>query len=282
VKAWWLALGCLAGLPACSDILGLDDYGSGTGNVGAASSAGPTGSGGTSGTATGGTSSGGSGGAAPSFYASVVLADGPVAYWRLGEAYSTQVAEDLVNDLHGSYVRAQPGVDGLLVGDVDTAVSFTSTALVTIESNALSFTGDTDFTVEAWVKPTELGYANIFSSAVSYPHEPEFDGYAMYISNGSLCLKRADVAEPQQPSCGGDLITLTKAHVVATYSRGSACVRVNLTRANCSQQDLGVGMNTANAVIGGYFEGTIDEVAVYAKVLSVEQITAHYNAGMGM
>jgi hypothetical protein len=44
---------------------------------------------------------------------------------------------------------------------------------------------------------------------------------------------------------------------------------------------VSVGDNNSYARIGGSFEGVIDEVAVYAKVLPPDRIAAHYDAGKG-
>ena len=57
-------------------------------------------------------------------YADVVNSLNPVAYWRLGESSGT-VAVDETGNYNGTYVGSPTlGVDGLLLGDTNTAVSF--------------------------------------------------------------------------------------------------------------------------------------------------------------
>jgi hypothetical protein len=59
---------------------------------------------------------------APAGYGSAVLADNPIAYWRLGETNGT-VAHDYVGGNDGTYYSATLGVPGYSVIDPDTAAS---------------------------------------------------------------------------------------------------------------------------------------------------------------
>jgi hypothetical protein len=154
-----------------------------------------------------------------------VIADEPVAYWRLGEAYRTQFAEEQVNDLDGIYLEAQPGVDGLLIGDSDTAVSLIATAIVSVETSSLRFTGRQPFTIEAWIKADSLSSGHLFASMVSYPGQMHANGYDLFISNAELCLSRANAAIPDENiTCIPGLSVLTPAYVVrpSTMSRSAS------------------------------------------------------------
>jgi len=58
-------------------------------------------------------------------YDRLVLGDGPIAYWRLGEPSGTNANDETANNRDGTYVNTPTlGVAGNLVGDSDTAVSF--------------------------------------------------------------------------------------------------------------------------------------------------------------
>ena len=58
-------------------------------------------------------------------YSSTVLADAPVAYWRLGESAGTAMVDSTANansgTYQGGYTLGQPGA---IAGDSDTAVTF--------------------------------------------------------------------------------------------------------------------------------------------------------------
>ena len=88
--------------------------------------------------------------AARDFYAQEVLADNPVAYWRLGEASGT-TAVDETGSHDGTYSGVTLGATGLLAGDTDTAVEFNnSTDYIEVADHA-DFEVST-FTFECWVK----------------------------------------------------------------------------------------------------------------------------------
>src|SRR5438128_2699447 len=65
-----------------------------------------------------------------SAYSDAVLADTPVAYWRLGEATGSTIAVDqTANHNNGTYVGSPTlGQLGAINGDADTAVDFNNTA----------------------------------------------------------------------------------------------------------------------------------------------------------
>src|SRR5262245_42401176 len=151
-------LGAIVALfAACSLSTPLDNLGSGATTT-ASSGAGATGGGGTSTTAGGSagavtaastTTAGGSGGQ-PVTYRDVVLADGPIGYWRLGDSATTTALDEIgmtPGDYKGSYLQ---GALGALTGDPNTAVDFPGT------DGRIEF-GDAfdlqSLTLELWVKP---------------------------------------------------------------------------------------------------------------------------------
>src|SRR5678815_4193399 len=109
-------LGLCAWSCGCSAVLAFDELSSdgtgGSGPTNAASTstgasstggaAGPGGSGGAGGS--GGSTSTGAGGAVPPGYSSVVLADGPLGYWRLGEASPPEAKDEVTPGHPGTYV----------------------------------------------------------------------------------------------------------------------------------------------------------------------------------
>ena len=89
-------------------------------------------------------------------YAATVLADGPAAYWRLGEAAGTSTALDSSGNGHpGTYTPVAATSAGALVADPDTSAVFGggSSAVSVPNSAALNF-GTASFAVDAWVKTT--------------------------------------------------------------------------------------------------------------------------------
>ena len=85
-------------------------------------------------------------------YMSVVLADNPVSYYRLGEAGGPTANDSSGNGNNGAYAASGVtyGVSGALVGDPNTAVALNGSTGDVTTPNVLG----NDFTLELWMKTT--------------------------------------------------------------------------------------------------------------------------------
>lgn len=92
------------------------------------------------------------GGISRSLDAITVLADRPVAYYRLGEPVGSTVAVDAARNGHnGSYERNPIlGKPGLISDLADTAVDFTNGDVSIPNAPDLTFAPAAPFTIEAW------------------------------------------------------------------------------------------------------------------------------------
>ena len=93
-------------------------------------------------------------------YQTNVLADSPIAYWRLGDASNPAVnIGSLGNAVDGTYQSGVTlGVSGLVLGDPDSAASFDgSSGYVTIPNHsAINTSGPYDAkTIELWFSATD-------------------------------------------------------------------------------------------------------------------------------
>src|SRR5882672_3991585 len=87
-------------------------------------------------------------------YKGIVLADGPISYWRLGEASGT-VAADTMGLNPGDYVNTPTLGSTGLIADVDTAVAYLGSSSQFSNLGIASIpTGHASRSVEAWVKTT--------------------------------------------------------------------------------------------------------------------------------
>ena len=94
-----------------------------------------------------------------------MLADSPLAYWRLGETSGTTAADSSGNNRSGSYL-ASPSLNqpGALVGDTNRAVGFNGSSQY-VNVPYLAALNPAQLTVEAWVFPT--GGQGTFRSVVT-------------------------------------------------------------------------------------------------------------------
>src|SRR5262249_2766087 len=89
--------------------------------------------------------------AAATGYQGTVLADGPAAYWRLGEASGTVAADSSPNARNATYgTGVAYGRAGALAGDTNTAVLLNGGSIA-MPSSVNPWSGN--FTIEAWINP---------------------------------------------------------------------------------------------------------------------------------
>ena len=88
-----------------------------------------------------------------STYAQAVMQDGPIDYWRLGEANGT-VGADMIGTRPFTAAAPTFGRPGAIVGDTDTAVAFTGSSGSHAGSASLRPAPPTDLTITAWFRTT--------------------------------------------------------------------------------------------------------------------------------
>jgi hypothetical protein len=220
-------------------------------------------------------------------YKSTILADSPIAYYRLGESTSGFAADSSGSGLGGIYYGGVTlGVPGAIVGDSDTAVAFDG---ATAHVRVLNSVGD-DFSVELWVNTTvdslsgNQGYQGtglVWSDVAGVAN----DWIVAYLNNAACFF----TGNPDDTISG--LTQLNDGnwhHIVATRVKGGD---KNLYVDGMLENNGTTNANTlaANPIIdiGGntldkrYFSGNIDEVAFYTRALTADQVLAHYKAGTG-
>ena len=213
-------------------------------------------------------------------YEGEVMADGADLYLRLGEGSGTTATDSSGNALHGTYQNTPTlGVDGALQSDSNGAVTLNgSDEYVTVADNALLDPGDT-FTLEAWV------YYTTTPAVAQVIIDKGVNGYQLYIkSTDQLVLDKDNASEIVVST-----ITVSKnvwSHVVATKSGSTVKLYINGVDVSGTVTNLTI-VGTATALNIGrqhtsnyYFNGSLDEVAIYPTALSAARVLAHYNAGI--
>jgi hypothetical protein len=243
-------------------------------------------------------------------YSAAVLADHPLAYYRLNESGSLLADISTNSGSLGAtgnatnFPGAGHGVPGAIVGDTNTALTYSA-----IDTNSddggvptiipynpvLNTSGP--FTVEAWLRPTEEGAGNAQCPLFNCQASTEDFGWDFY--------QRASVAGSGQQgwefymnnatgarvgdAVGGTYTVGQWGYLVAVYdaTAGTATLYVNGAQVAQSTGITGYVPNPSYPMsIGGYsdgsqnpFVGDIDEFAYYTNALSSSQILAHYQNG---
>lgn len=206
-------------------------------------------------------------------YYQTVLNSNPVSYWRLGEASGT-TAVDQKGVNPGIYTGGVTlGVAGAVPGN--TAASFDGTNdYVSVPDSISLQTGDI-FTLEAWVKPSQLGVNNgIFGKAYAY--------YFYLDSNNRLVLYKAGTGYGTIASSTTTISDTTSYHhVVATKNGATVKLYIDGVDVTGTVSNKTITSPTNSTTIGryaGYMHGVIDEAAIYNTALSASTIASHFAA----
>jgi hypothetical protein len=228
-------------------------------------------------------------------YTSLVLADGALSYWRLDESSGSLLDTSTENNwgtYQGTVTLSQTGALGGS-GDSNTAVKFNgSNAFV---STSHSYTNPTNFSLEAWIKTSTSSGGRIIGFGDSQTGTSTYRDRNIYMSDsGQIYFGVAP---------GGIVTTINTAasynndawhHIVATQSSTSGMTlyvdgvsRATSSSGTSAQNYTGywkIGFDSLSSWSGthtsNYFNGTIDEVAVYNYALTSTQVADHYNTAI--
>jgi hypothetical protein len=232
-------------------------------------------------------------------YASQVLANTPVAYWRLDDNVTVPAADvarnsgSLGSDMDGFYTgTAAHPAPGALAGSSDTAAGFDATAASVVNiPYAAAMNPNGAFTVEAWLSPnvehpagsgtlTCALSSGVFSDPRSgwliYQGETGWN-FRMYHQQG--LATSVNITGGPVPTAGAWY------HVAAVYDGTTAKVYVNGAEKASGTPTGYVPSAGGPMFIGGrsdasfWWNGFADEVAVYDKALTAAEITSRYQNG---
>lgn len=232
-------------------------------------------------------------------YRSTVLADSPLAYYRLGEASGTTAADDSGNAQTGTYVNSPTlGVTGA-VDDGNSAVTFASASsqrvLTTVQTgfgNALSACS-----VEFWLKTTSgatgcvigsvaTGTAGIMQAWINTQDTGSLVANATFFglraSSGNALRGYIANATVYDGNWHHHVITEPSAGTLSYYLDGAAqsfTYNSQQTIIN-SAFDFAftIGGRNNRGTIDTFLNGSVDEMALYGSALSLARVQAHYAA----
>lgn len=220
-----------------------------------------------------------------SLYSSVVLADNPSSYYRLGDAVGATTAADAKGAVTGTVAGGVTfGQPGLLDYDSDTAALFNGTTGNISLGDNYDFAGTVPFTLEAIIR---VGTGGIGAARNILNKTDGVDGWNFAINaTGQLVASRR----------GGGADTLTgttvlvegtEYHVAVTYDSTTLRLYVNgvleASLASSRSQNntaLTLRMGANSAAAAAFWSGVLDEVAIYATALAETRIVAHYLASL--
>lgn len=213
-------------------------------------------------------------------YAQTVVADGAIAHWRLGETSGTN-AVDAIGGLDATYQNTPTlGAASLLAADSNTAVTLVAASLQDAEraSDTGLPSGNAAWSVEVWVKTTsaaEMGLVGWGQNTAGSPAKAVQVG----LLTGDLTFSSAELFH----SFGStDVDDGAPHHLVWTWDGTTMLAYLDGAQVGTGWTpgafNVTTGIQPITLGLAGshYFDGTLDEVAVYQAALTPAQVLNHF------
>jgi len=220
-------------------------------------------------------------------YPAIVMADGPAAYWRLGESDGL-TAFDYAGGFNGTYLEGYfLGQPGALKDDPSTAAGFDG-ATAKVEVPFAAPLNGSQYSIECWAKV--VGGAGLHRSPLTSRADAPQRGYIFYATPGDVWEHWTGTGAGWDVIGGPAVIYDEWTYLVATYDGVTKSFYVNgvlagrNTTAYSTNPDrpLRIGAGATDNPVGNFwFYGDVDEVAVYPAALTAERIALHYAAAFG-
>jgi hypothetical protein len=215
-----------------------------------------------------------------------VLADHPVAYWRMddrslpADVLSPQIFEQVAARLTGKRDGTlTPGLAGALPGDDGKALGF-DTGYLSF-GDRLAFPGTASFTLELWLKVTSMAFGHVVTKQ---DRGSPKHGYAIYTVNANVFFERYETDQSVAVSMQVGLDVYR--HITSIYDGTSMRMYVNGELAGMKPDTRSMSVTvqpfilgtSALGATGDIVHGALDEVAIYDYALPEARIQAHLAA----
>lgn len=207
-------------------------------------------------------------------YTAAVLAGQPIAYWRLGESSGT-TAFDYVGGNHGTYNNVALGQPGAITGDPDTAAGFDGTS--SYVSTPVSLNSTPRFTALGWINR-----AADQASRTGLWGQNDLVEFG-YIDNNTIQAwtdNGLNVSPNPIPNGQwGFLALVSDGPTISIYVNGALAGSRNHTLPANNSSLFNIGGGGIFDVSGNFFNGRIDDVALFNRALTAAEINGLYDLG---
>ena len=212
-------------------------------------------------------------------YSSVILANNPVTYIT----FDDETADDISGNNNHAALIGNPITGNVSLVGGDNKLSVTLTGSEFIDLSVLAGTLSVQYTIEAWIKTTNDSTGE-YGLALFSVHSSSYSNILRLVHNNDhLSLIKENGAEHD----GAIIINDSQPHHIALVASGTDITvyidgQVDIVFSESIVLDsaayISVGQEYDPTGPSDYFQGTIDEIAVYESSLSPQSVADHYGA----
>jgi len=212
---------------------------------------------------------------------------GPIAYWKFDETEGT-TAYDSAGSNHGNVHGAQ-----WTTGQVGSALDFdgVNDYVEVSDDSSLRFSQYDSFSISLWAKPVLGGF--LFSKMRAFAQYGVF-GYELRwigLYKFELVIEKSGAASVFAGTSNNSAPPDRWYHVTTVYDNKDMKIYLdgelrgtnffNYDTGNTTpDKNLAIGVRSYDSILQWYFNGIIDEVSIYDRALSDDEIHQHYLAGL--
>ena len=238
-------------------------------------------------------------------YGDIILADGPVAFYRFEETSGSVAINSGSTGGDGAYMigdESEPGAGGApgeakgdpgprppeflgFASDNRAASLGGPNTQEWIDTKNMFLDHRSSFTIEYWVKPTNRLGTEVAWSRVGIVGQNDAIEYG-FINGNTVQIWTAgggslDTAYPFPDNEWHHVATIARGTNIQNYFDGVLVGTGGTTTADygTSVYNVHIGGGGVFDATGNYFEGQFDEVAIFDKAIPAERIAIHYQAG---
>lgn len=208
-----------------------------------------------------------------------------IAYWKLDE--SSGNASDATGN---GFTASNSNSVGFSTGKINNGAVFNGVNQIFTYGN-IGITGSHAFTISAWIKTTQTsnnrGIVNIGTnsstnksfSMTQYDNGSDHFLKANFWGGGTIAIGETNINTGNWVFCTVTYDgTYIKLYVNGSLEDTSGSVIGNITGSTNNY----IGLEDSSGSNGLYFNGMIDEVGIWNRVLTADEVTQLYNGGAGL